>query len=104
MKFLHHATPIFETPLKNATLIHDIRMNVQEKFKIRIVQITYRPELHTCGSEALKRREKVHYYEFLHEIVTHNKNKQSMHGSGKTQEGRVMSPVVGLFNNLPMLS
>ena len=41
MKFLHHAIPIFKGQLKHATWILDIRMNVQEKFKIRFVQTSF---------------------------------------------------------------
>ena len=58
MKFLNHAMLIFKGPLQHATWIHEIRMNVQEKIKIRIVQILFSPELHTCKSEELKQREK----------------------------------------------
>ena len=48
MKFLHHAISIFKGPLKNVTWIHNIRMNVQKKCKIRIVHMTFSPELHKC--------------------------------------------------------
>ena len=34
MKCLHHAIPIFKGPLKHASWIYYIRINVQEKFKI----------------------------------------------------------------------
>ena len=44
-KFLHHAFPIFKGPLKHATWIHDIRIKVQEKIKIRIVQVSFSSEL-----------------------------------------------------------
>ena len=39
MTFLHQVIPIFKGLLKHATLIYDIRMNVQERFKIKIVQM-----------------------------------------------------------------
>ena len=42
---------------KYVTWIHDIKMNLQEKFKIRIVQMSFSPELHTCDCEELKQRE-----------------------------------------------
>ena len=58
MTFLHQAIPIFKGPLKHATWIHDIRMNVQEKFKIKIVQMLFSPELHSCDSDELKQRER----------------------------------------------
>ena len=51
MKLLHDAISIFKGPLKQSTWIHDIRMNVQEKFKIRIVQVSFTLELHTCEFE-----------------------------------------------------
>ena len=55
MKFLHHEIPIFKGPLKHAIWIHDIRMNAQQKFKIRIVQMSLRPELYTCECKDLNR-------------------------------------------------
>ena len=58
MTFLHQATPIFKAPLMHTTWIHDIRMNVQKKFKIKIVQMSFSPELHTCDSEELKQRKR----------------------------------------------
>ena len=39
MKFLHHSILIFKGSLKHETWIHNINMNVQEKFKIRIVKM-----------------------------------------------------------------
>ena len=54
MKFLHHAISIFKGPLKHTKCIHDIRMNVQEKFKIRIVQMSDSPHhctCHFCGAK-----------------------------------------------------
>ena len=62
--------------MQHATWIHDMRMNVHEKFKIRIVQMLFSPELHTCESEELKHREKEQHHDFLHEIITHYKNNQ----------------------------
>ena len=79
MKFLHHAIQIFKDPLKHTTWIHDIRMNVQEKLNIRIVQMTFSPEIHTFGSENLKQREKGLCHDFLLEIKTHYKKIMSMH-------------------------
>ena len=57
-KFLHHAIQIFKGSLIHATWIHDIRMNVQEKFSIKNVQMSCSPELHTCEYEELKQRGK----------------------------------------------
>ena len=54
MEFLHHAVSIFKGPLKHATWIHDIKMNVQEKFEIKIVQMLLSPE----NSDKLKQRER----------------------------------------------
>ena len=76
MKFLYHAISIFKWPLKNVIWIHDIRTNVQEKFKIRTVQMSFRPELHMCECEKLKQREQVCCHDFLHEIITNYKNNQ----------------------------
>ena len=45
MMFLHHAISIFKGPLRHAMWIHDIRMNVQDNFKISIVQIMSGTEL-----------------------------------------------------------
>ena len=59
MKFLHHAIPVFKEPLKHTAWSHDIRMNVQEKYKLRIVQMSFTPELHTYKSEKLKQRKKM---------------------------------------------
>ena len=56
MRFLHQAILIFKGPLKHATWIHDIRMNVQEKFNIKIVQMLFSPELGSCDSDELKQR------------------------------------------------
>ena len=58
MTFLHHAIPIFKGQLKLATWTHDIMMNMQEKFMIKIVQMSFSPELLTCDFEELKQREK----------------------------------------------
>ena len=58
MTFLHQAIPIFNGPLKHSTWINDIRMNVQEKFEIRIVQMMFSPELCSCDSYKLKQKEK----------------------------------------------
>ena len=74
VKFQHNSIQIFIGPLKNATWTHDSRMNVQEQFKIRIVQISFRLELCMCESEKLKQREKLHVHDFLHENITHYKN------------------------------
>ena len=76
MKFSQHAIPIFKEPLKHATWINDIRMNVQEKFTIRIVQMSFSPELHTCESDELKQRERGQCHDFVHEIITHYKSIQ----------------------------
>ena len=84
MKFLHHAILIFKGPLKHATWIHDIRMNVQEKFKIRIVQILFSPKLHACESKELEQREKGWCHDFLHKIKNLPYKKiKSMHGLGE---------------------
>ena len=71
MDFLYHVIPIFNGPLKHAIWTLDITMNVQKKFKIRILQMSFRAELHICECEELKQREKVCCHEFLHEIVTY---------------------------------
>ena len=76
MMFLHHAIPIFKGPLKHATWIHDIKMNVEEKFKIKTLQIAFKTELHTCVSE-VKLREKWQCHDFLHEIKTCYKKQSS---------------------------
>ena len=76
MTFLHQAVPIFKGQLKAATWVHDIRMNVQEKIKINIVQILFSPELCTCSSDELKQRERGQHHDFFHEIITHYKNNQ----------------------------
>ena len=76
MPFLHHALLVFKEPLKHATWIHDIRMNVQENFKIKIVQMSFSHELHTCESEQLKQREEGRRHDFLHEIITHYNSNQ----------------------------
>ena len=47
---------------------------MQEKLKVKIIQMSFRPELLICESEELKQREKVHCQEILHEIITHYKN------------------------------
>ena len=49
---------------------------MQEKFKIRVVQMSFSPELHTCKCEELKQREKRWCHDFLHEIVTNYKHNQ----------------------------
>ena len=46
-------------------------MNVQEKFKIIIVQMSLSPELHTCESEELKQEKRD---DVLHEIITPYEN------------------------------
>ena len=51
-------------------------MNVQEKFKIIIVQMSCSPELCSCNSEELRQREKEQCNDILHEIITHYKNNQ----------------------------
>ena len=56
MTFLHQVIPIFKGLLKHATWIHDIRMNVHEKFKIKIVQMLFSLELCSCEYEKLKQR------------------------------------------------
>ena len=76
MKFLNHTIPTFKGPIQHATWIHDTRMNVKEKFKIRIVQISFCSELGTCESEELKQRERGQCHDFLHEIITYYKNNQ----------------------------
>ena len=76
IKFLHHIIPIFKRPLKNATWTYAMRMNGQETFEIRIVQMSFRPELHMYECEQLKYREKGCCHDSLHEIITHYKNNQ----------------------------
>ena len=84
---------------KYVTWIHDIKMNLQEKFKIRIVQMSFSPELHTCDCEELKQREDGWSHHFLHEFKTI----QSKHGLGEKQEQKEIH-VVGLIKTLPKLS
>ena len=59
IKFLHQSIPILKGSVKHSTWIHDIRMNVQEKFESDIKQILFSPQLCTCESEELKQRENV---------------------------------------------
>ena len=54
LQFFHHAIPIFNTPLKNATWFHEISMSAKENFKIIIMQISFSPELHKCECEDQK--------------------------------------------------
>ena len=58
MTLLHQTIRIFKHPLKHATWIHGIRMNVQKKFKIKIVQILFSLKLHSFESSELKQRER----------------------------------------------
>ena len=74
LKILYHAISIFKRPLKHAISIHDIRINVQEKVKKRIVKTSFSPELLTWESGELKQREKGKRHEYLHEIITQYKN------------------------------
>ena len=76
MKFLHHTILIFKGTLINATWIHNIRINGQDKFKIRIVQMLLKPDLHTYELVKLKQRENTCYHDFLYEVKIHCKNNQ----------------------------
>ena len=51
---VHTAEDLFRNMKKDATWIHDIRMNVKENFKTRTVQISLSPELQTCEPKELK--------------------------------------------------
>ena len=44
-----------------------------EKFKIKIMQMLFSPELHPCDSDELKWRERGWCHDFVHEIITHYK-------------------------------
>ena len=68
----------FKGPLKNETWIHAIRVNLQEKFNIWTVQVSFSPKLQICECEE-QTKEK-------NDVTTHYKNNQSMHGPGETQE------------------
>ena len=76
MKFLNVAISTLKGPLKHVTWIHEIRMNMQVKLMIRIVQISFTPELCICEYEGLKQREKRQCHDFFHEIMTHYENNQ----------------------------
>ena len=76
MTVLHHVILIFKGPLKHAMWIHDVRMNVQEKSKIKIMEISFSSELHTCDNEDLKQRDQGQCHDFLHKVIIHYKNNQ----------------------------
>ena len=75
MTLLHQTIRIFKHPLKHATWIHGIRMNVQKKFKIKIVQILFSLKLHSFESSELKQRERGWPHDFGHEIIFHYREK-----------------------------
>ena len=81
--------PNFQGTTQICNIDSCIRMNVEEKFKIQIVQMSFRSELHTCEYEELKQRETIHCHDFLHEIIYCYKNIKSVHGLGGTQEKKV---------------
>ena len=90
IKLLYQVFQIFAGPLKHATWIHDIKMNVQEKLKIRIVQMSFSPALCKCEFEELEQRERGQCHDFPHEIITHYKNYQVNAWFRKKQEQKEM--------------
>ena len=82
-RFSHHAIPIFKRPLKHATWIYDIRMNVQEKFKTRIVQMSFCPELPPCDSEEPRQRIKRQHHDSFMKSLLIIKTIKSILGLGK---------------------
>ena len=83
MKCLHHSIPIFKEPL-------NMQHGFMTSFKIRFVQMSFSPELHTYEPEGLKQREKGQCHDFFHEMITIIKTIKSIHGLGEKQNQKEM--------------
>ena len=79
-------------------------MNLQEKFKIKIVQMSFSQDLCTCDSNMLNQRKRGQRHDFLHEIITHCINNQVNAWFKRKLREKKMQHVVGSTGNHLMLS
>ena len=81
---------------------------MQEKFKIRITQMSFSSELHICECEQPKQIANECGHDFLHEIITHYKNNQvnaCLRGNTRKKRGETcclfdQKPSIAKLNNL----